>query len=88
MEMQGVLGVGIGSNENAIVSRPPKLTKIGPQIWSRLCGLICAYCLADVVALLGGCKLSDSQLAPNPIPLIKQPYVTFPDQFIPINGKV
>ena len=86
MEMQRVLGVGIGSTENAIVSRPLDLNKIGQQSWSRLCGLICAYRLADVVALLGGCKPSDSQLAPNPMPLVKHPYVTFRFQSIPANS--
>ena len=32
MEVQGVLGVGIGSNENAIVSQTPNLTMMGQQI--------------------------------------------------------
>ena len=65
MEMQQILGLGIGSQENRMVRRHPN---VGSQGWARLCGLVCAYRLADVVALLGGCERNKSQVLSMPLP--------------------
>jgi len=65
MEMQGILGIGIGSNENLIVSQPPNLPNLSKHGWTKLCGRLCAYCLADVVAFLGGCKPNEAQVLPS-----------------------
>ena len=65
MDMQVMLGVGAGSQENQMVSQTPK---VGSKDWPKLCGLVCAYRLADVVAQLGGCERNKSQVPTMPLP--------------------
>jgi len=75
MEMQSILGIGIECNENVVVSRPPNLPNLSKRGWTKLCGLVCVYRLADVVAFLGGCKLNESQVPPRVKYPIKELYV-------------
>ena len=82
MEMQRVLGIGIGSNEDEIVPRPPNLMNLSNWTWSWLCGLVCAYRLVDVVALSAGCTPNETKVPRGPISPIREVYV----QFLPFNS--
>jgi len=82
MEMQRVLGIGIGSNKDEIVPRPPNLMNLSNQTWSWLCGLVCAYRLVDVVALSAGCTPNETKVPCGPISLIREVYV----RFLPFNS--
>ena len=77
MEMQSILGIGIGSNEREIVPRPLNLKNMGAQKWTRLCGLVCAYRLVDVVALLEGCRPNETQVPRSPMKSNRPLYVRF-----------
>jgi hypothetical protein len=76
MEMQRILGLGTTSADKGIVARPPDLKGLSSRSWAKLCGLLCAYRLADVVALLGGSKLN-LRVPRSPNPPKKQLYVRF-----------
>ncbi len=56
MEMQQLLGIGTASDISEIVRRPS--THLNPSLSARasskLCGLVCAYRLLDVLALMEG----------------------------------
>ena len=78
MEMQCVLGLGIGSNITKIVSWHPNLNKVSTGLWSRLCGLVYAYRLVDVIALLKNWTPNELQVLCRPFQSQKTLYVSIP----------
>lgn len=74
LEMQRVMGIGVGSDENTLVPRPPELKTLSNRSWSTLCGIVCAYRLADVVAYMKGYKLA-TPITIGPTPPYKELYV-------------
>ena len=75
MEMQRLLGLGIGSDEHKIIAHIPNLMALSNSHWSRLCELVCAYRLADVIALLGGCKPNETSFPQRAMCPSRQLYV-------------
>lgn len=78
MDMQSVLGLDAASNTTDIIAQPPNLKKLSAATWSRLCGLICAYRLVDVIAMLGGCSPNELRVPRSPSQKQKQLYVRLP----------
>lgn len=82
MDMQRVLGLDLptrSTTTDIIVQRlPPNVRKLSSTTWSRLCGLICAYRLVDVVAMLGGCSPSELRVPRRPSQMQKPLYVRLP----------
>jgi hypothetical protein len=62
-------------DEHKIVAHVLNLTALSSSHWSRLCGLVCAYRLADIIALLGGCKPNETAFPPRAMCPDRQLYV-------------
>lgn len=70
MKMQGLLGLQINSSHahsHELVRHTSTRSNLGTGDGSKLCGLICAYRLLDIIALLGGRISQASFFAPHPV---------------------
>jgi hypothetical protein len=74
MEMQGLLGIGTGSSTE-IVRLSESCPKLGSREATKVCGLVCAYRLVDVVAMLEGGIPNVLQVQRRPDGVVKMLHV-------------
>ncbi len=80
MQMQDLLGIALQFNgpgvESNVTRKSPHTRRTNVAEWTRLCGLVSAYRLLDVVALLEGETPRAAAVTKSPLDLKKPLHVS------------